>query len=194
MSDICIRDYLNNYDNGMYDSADRSVQCDAGWYDWFCKDSSLKSKTVTLTRKLRQLILSPKVDIYKNYVFFKNNCGYTLYDDFRICDLDTGDVLYTVCPKDSALKSKTVTLTRKLRQLILSPKVDIYKNYVFFKNNCGYTLYDDFRICDLDTGDVLYTVTPKDSSGNATVWGKDNNFDAPLVTGHWVDVKDFFGV
>lgn len=132
MSDICIRDYLNNYDSGKYDSADRSVQCDAGWYDWFCKDS--------------------------------------------------------------ALKSKTVTLTRKLRQLVLSPKVDIYKNYVFFKNNCGWTLYDDFRICDLDTGDVLYTVTPKDSDGKATVWGKDNDFAAPLVDGYWVDVKDFFGV
>ena len=65
---------------------------------------------------------------------------------------------------------------------------------MFFKNNCGWTLYDDFRICDLDTGDVLYTVTPKDSDGKATVWGKDNDFAAPLVDGYWVDVKDFFGV
>ena len=132
MADICIRDYLNNYDGGMYDSDDRSVQCQAGWYDWFCKDSSLKNKTVTLTRKLRQLILSDKVDIYKNYVFFKNNCGYTLYDDFRICDMATGD--------------------------------------------------------------VLYTITPKDTVGNATVCGKDNNFDAPLVDGHWSDVLAYFGV
>ena len=56
MSDICIKDYLNNYDGGKYDSSDVSVQCDAGWYDWFCKDTSLQRKTVALTRKLRQLI------------------------------------------------------------------------------------------------------------------------------------------
>lgn len=132
MSDISIQQYLTNFDAGKYDDADRAVQCDAGWYDWFCKDSSLKGKTVALTRKLRQLILSDKIDIYKNYVFFKNNCGWTLYDDFRICDMDTGD--------------------------------------------------------------VLYTVTPKDSDGKATVWGKDNDFAAPLVDGYWDDVKIFFGV
>ena len=102
MSDICIRDYLNNYDSGKYDSSDVSVQCDAGWYDWFCNDTSLQRKTVALTRKLRQLVLSDKIDIYKNYVFFKNNCPMAdagLYDDFRICDMKTGDVQYTITPK-----------------------------------------------------------------------------------------------
>lgn len=134
MSNLSIRDYLTKFDNGDFDSADRATQCDAGWYDWFCKDSSLQRKTVALTRKVKQLVLSDKVDIYKNYVFFKNNCP------------------------------------------LHGP------------------LYDDFRICDIDTGDVLYTVSPKDRDGRATVWGKDNNFDAPLVDGNWKDVKAFFGV
>ena len=56
-------------------------------------------------------------------------------------------------------------------------------------------LYDDFRICDLKTGDVQYTITPKYTvTGTAQVWGVDNDFDKPLVDGSWNDVKAFFGV
>jgi hypothetical protein len=127
-----IQNYLNNFKAGKYESADKATQCDAGWYDWFCKTSSLKNKTYSLTKKLEQLVLSDKINIYQDYVFFKNNCGYKLYDDFRICDLETGE--------------------------------------------------------------VKYTVTPRDEDGMARVWGIDNDFDAPLVKGNWKDVKSFFGV
>lgn len=127
-----IQNYLNNFNAGAYDDNSVSTQCDAGWYDWFCRDTSLRNKTYTLTNKLKQLILSDKINIYQDYVFFKNNCGHALYDDFRICDLQTGDVKYTVSPSD----------------------------------------------CD----------------GLSTVWGIDNEFAAPLVEGSWKDVKAFFGV
>jgi hypothetical protein len=74
------------------------------WWDWFCTDRALVSKTKKLVGALRQIVLSPKIDIDKQYVFFKNNCpcygDNKLYDDFRICDIKTGDVVYTIIPRD----------------------------------------------------------------------------------------------
>jgi hypothetical protein len=71
------------------------------WYDWFCKDSSLKRKGEALLKKLKLIASSNKFDNDKCYVFFKNNCPCVgnLYDDFRICDKETGDVIYCVVPK-----------------------------------------------------------------------------------------------
>ena len=95
-----IREFLVNFEAGKYLSKDTDVQCEAGWYDWFCKDASLAAKTIKLTRKLKQIINSSKIDQDKMYVFFKNNCPCygKLYDDFRICSIETGDVVYTICP------------------------------------------------------------------------------------------------
>ena len=71
------------------------------WYDWFCRDTSLKRKGEALLKKLKVIASSNKFDNDKCYVFFKNNCPCygNLYDDFRICDKETGDVLYCVVPK-----------------------------------------------------------------------------------------------
>jgi hypothetical protein len=43
-------------------------------------------------------------------------------------------------------------------------------------------LRDDFRICDRETGDVLFTVTPK--TGCVEVWGSENYFSEALFEGH----------
>ena len=48
---ITLRQYVEKFDNGEFDSKSTDVQCDAGWYDWFCKDSSLRNKTYSLTKK-----------------------------------------------------------------------------------------------------------------------------------------------
>jgi hypothetical protein len=71
------------------------------WYDWFCRENSLKRKGEALLKKLKVIASSNKFDNDKCYVFFKNNCPCVgnLYDDFRICDKETGDVLYCVVPK-----------------------------------------------------------------------------------------------
>lgn len=101
---------------------------------------------------------------------------------------------------DKALPAKTVKLVNKLKRVVKSEKIDIDNNYVFFKNNCPCegTLYDDFRICDLKTGEVIYTITPRSGhtsmNGKGTVWGKENNFNAPLIEGTWNDIKAFFDV
>lgn len=70
------------------------------WYDWFCKDSSLANKGKHLLKKLKVISKSTKFDNDKCYVLFKNNfpCYGNLYDDFRICDIETNEVKFCVIP------------------------------------------------------------------------------------------------
>lgn len=73
-----------------------------GFFDWWCKDSSLENKSKSLCSKVRVIAKHTlKFDPTKVYVFFKNNCPCCgpLYDDFRICDLESGRVLFTIVPK-----------------------------------------------------------------------------------------------
>jgi len=133
---ISITTWVGKFLKGEFDAKDRDTQCDAGWYDWFCKDTALAGKTDVLGRKLLQILKSKKFDSDKTYVFFKNNCPMNgkLYDDFRICDLETGKVIYTVIPKN------------------------------------GHRVHN----------------------GQADVWGRENDFEGPLVQGTWKDVLRFF--
>ena len=111
MSDMSIRTFQTRFKNGDFKKRypgrksweiyprmaeeERALQCEAGWYDWFCKDSSLAGKTQKLGSVVSQLRDSAKVNLDTMYVFFKNNCPMgPLYDDFRICDLKEGSVLY----------------------------------------------------------------------------------------------------
>lgn len=96
-----IIEQVAKFDAGKYDNPDRSVQCDAGWYDWFCKEESLRNKTRKLYRMLKGIMNCGKFDPKTSYVFFKNNCPMVgpLYDDFRICSLETGNIIYTIVPK-----------------------------------------------------------------------------------------------
>jgi len=86
--------------------------------------------------------------------------------------------------QDTALERKAKSLMAKVNKFVAAnPDIDQNRTYVFFKNNCpvGGPLYDDFRICDRETGDVIYTVVPRCShSGKAEVWGQANGFNGPL--------------
>jgi hypothetical protein len=97
---ISIREFIKRYDAGHFGINDVDVQCQAGWYDWFCKASSLRNKTIELTKKLKTIIDSPKINQDTMYVFFKNNCPVhgRLYDSFSICDMETGDVKFWISP------------------------------------------------------------------------------------------------
>lgn len=70
------------------------------FYDWFCRDASLHNKAKQLMTKAKKFAALMNIDATSTYVFFKNNCPLNgkLYDDFRICDVATGDVLYTIVP------------------------------------------------------------------------------------------------
>lgn len=78
-----------------------------GFYDWFCKESSLPNKAKTLLAKFKKIANSKRINKDYSYLWFKNNCPMdgSLYDDFRISDIESGDVIFTVIPK-SGHKSK----------------------------------------------------------------------------------------
>ena len=138
LSEVSVRQWLENYAAGKYNSPDFDTQCEAGWYDWFCNDKALAGKTRKLAPKIKRIAKSAKINLDTMYVWFKNNCPFNgkLYDDFRFADRETGDVIYTITPKS------------------------------------GHTI----------------------QKGMSSVWGRENGFERPLVEGTWDDVLKFFGV
>ena len=134
-NEINIKQWIENYESGKYNSKDKRIQCEAGWYDWFCKDESLYGRLKKLAPKVKQLAKSSDIDVDNWYVWFKNNCP------------------------------------------------------------CWGPLYDDFRFADRETGDVVFTIAFRSNdTSNVEVWGKQNDFVKPLVSGTWKDVKKYFGV
>ncbi len=99
--EISIRQFLANWDAGEYKSQDVHTQIRAGWYDWFCKDSSLPRKTENLVKKLKRIVDSHLINQDTMYVWFKNNSPMvgSLYDDIRISDQETGNPIFVIVPK-----------------------------------------------------------------------------------------------
>ena len=95
-----LREQFEAFDQGRYVDSDGQESWCYNFYDWFCKEKSLKNKANTLFRASRRFVKKMDIDLDKHYVFFKNNCPFNgpLRDDFRICDRETGDVLFTVTP------------------------------------------------------------------------------------------------
>jgi hypothetical protein len=87
---------------------------------------------------------------------------------------------------DGALEKKSRSLFAKVKTFIKHhPEIDQEKHYIFFKNNCPMRgpLYDDFRICDIESETVTYTVTPKcGHTGLAEIWGRENDFKEAIKT------------
>jgi hypothetical protein len=84
----------------IIDSEGRENDC-FNFYDWFCKSTSLERKSKKLYKAAIRFCKEMNVDLERHYVFFKNNCPMfgPLYDDFRICDLEEGNVVYNVTLK-----------------------------------------------------------------------------------------------
>ena len=95
---------------------------------------------------------------------------------------------------NKSLINRGETLVGKLKQIVNSPKINIDTMYVFFKNNCPMigSTYDDFRICDVKTGNVIFTIIPKNNEGKCEVWGQQNEFEKELFVGSWADAKKWF--
>ena len=98
-----LRDQLNAFENDNW----LDSRC-FYFYDWFCRNGSLERKARSLMTKAKKFVKKMNIDIDKTYVFFKNSCPVygSLYDDFRICDRETGDVIYTVAPSLGYTKRK----------------------------------------------------------------------------------------
>jgi hypothetical protein len=103
MSDrrISLRKWIEQFDSNKFESEAVDTQIEAGWYDWFCSSSRLKSKTYKMAPMIVRLSKSDKINIDTTYVFFKNNCPLNgpLYDSFVFCDIATGDVIFDISPK-----------------------------------------------------------------------------------------------
>lgn len=102
MKKTTLTEQLKAFEQGLYlDSDGQQSEC-YNFYDWFCKDSALKAKSDKLFKMVKRWVKKRNTDTDKVYVFFKNNCPFngSLYDDFRICDVETGDVIWTVTPKN----------------------------------------------------------------------------------------------
>ena len=95
---INLGSWIDAFLTGTFDSADVQTQIKAGWYDWFCKDSSLAAKTKRMGNIIKDVKSGGKVDLTNWYVWFKNNCPLNgpLYDDFRFADIETGEVQFTI--------------------------------------------------------------------------------------------------
>lgn len=131
-----LRQWCVDFKQGVYNSADRKTQIDAGWFDWFCTDKSLSRRLQGMAPKVMRISKSEKINTQGTYVIFKNT------------QKSTGE------------------------------------------------LYDDFRICEFGSDGVMYTVSCENVDGKRVneVWGQENNFDEPLVSGGMKDVYKFFGV
>jgi hypothetical protein len=107
---MLVRRFINNYESGVYDSGDHQAMIEAGWYDWFCEDYELNERLDEMFPKIKQLAASSKIDIDRMYVFFKNNCPLDgeIYDDFRFCEIETDDVVYTVTPASGYERDKSM--------------------------------------------------------------------------------------
>jgi len=70
------------------------------FYDWFCKDEALKGRAKRLMPKVLKFAEKMDLDLEKYFVYFKNNCPFdgSLYDEFCICNFETGYIVYEVIP------------------------------------------------------------------------------------------------
>lgn len=95
---INITEFQTKFVNGEFDAADVSTQIAAGWFDWFCKDSSLANRTKKLGKRVIQIAKGKRFNNDETYVFFKNNCPMAggTYDSFSICEMETGNVLFWI--------------------------------------------------------------------------------------------------
>jgi len=102
MAKTTLRQQLEAFDNGKYIDGEGKESWCFNFYDWFCKEQSLKRKADTLFRQVKKFVAAnPSINIDTHYVWFKNNCPMNgpLYDDFRIADIAEGDVQYNVTAK-----------------------------------------------------------------------------------------------
>ena len=107
--------WIEEFQKGNYDSEDKATQVKAGWFDWFCDDFLLSTKTKIMGEIISQIRPGGKVDLQNTFVWFKNNAPIEgpLFDDFRIADIKTEESLFVTqidCPWN---KKKYVVYGRK---------------------------------------------------------------------------------
>ena len=54
-NETSVREWQVKFNLSGFDNPDRRTQIDAGWYDWFCKDTSLANKTKKMGKIIKQV-------------------------------------------------------------------------------------------------------------------------------------------
>lgn len=106
--------FLERFAKGDFKNPDVSIQVEAGWFDWHCRENSLAVKTRILAKKLKSISKTDKFDFDTAHVYFKNNCPVigSIYDSILVLDTDTNEVMFTIIPrriiKDDSMKPKCI--------------------------------------------------------------------------------------
>ncbi len=112
---ISVRQWQALYRAGAFDSKSRSVQIEAGWYDWFCPDSALAGRLKKIAPAVMGITDPFILDNF--YVWFKNNCPLNgpLYDDARFEPLsgERGGNYFLVIKDSPHEKSKWTLYTER---------------------------------------------------------------------------------
>lgn len=90
---IALRNWQVKWRLGEFNAKDKLTQLKAGWFDWFCKETSLASKTKKMASILTQIKDDGKIDLNTMYIWFKNGCvlNGSFYDVLyfgSICDYE----------------------------------------------------------------------------------------------------------
>ncbi len=131
--EININEWMRNYDAGKYDSSDIDTQMKAGWFDWFCEDKNLLPRLKSMIPMLKECVEALGEDFCStHYLMFKNNCPMQgdLYDDFRIVEIKTGDVSFTIAPRKSSANYYSEVLlykyVRRIEEIVIKKCKIVY--------------------------------------------------------------------
>ena len=136
-SEITLRTWIERFNNGDFETKDVATQIEAGWYDWFCNESSLVNKTKRMGNIIKQFKDGGKINLDQHYVWFKNNCPLNgpLYDDFRIAAIETNAIVFIVQISNFKAEAKYTVYG----------KVNDFKNSLFSTESVK-TLVDLFNV------------------------------------------------
>lgn len=139
---ISIREWQKRYKAGNFNSKARSVQCEAGWYDWFCRDEALAGRLKKLAPVIMGITEPFILDNY--YLWLKNNCPMVgpLYDDVRFEPLEgERDGKYFLVALNSPHESqKWALITERFGFDKPEYECDDVRNMVKWINRLGYEL------------------------------------------------------
>lgn len=87
---ITVREWIEKFNNGEFDSKDIKTQCVAGWIDWHCAEEELPGRLKAMGNIIKNIKDDYILDNFK--VNFKNNCPVysPLFDYFRFTPIKKG--------------------------------------------------------------------------------------------------------